>query len=155
MLCIAFDDFSLEPAGLDFGEIQNIVNELEQAFSADKDGTQEGSLLFGQVLFGQQFAESDNGVHGCSYFMTHIRKKFTLGFIGFIGLLGHEVRSFNGQLKLEVGRFQFRSSFIDRFFEVVTMLHEFHLCLDTLFHFLLDFIKHQVEGVDQGADFII
>src|SRR5690606_4642244 len=49
-------------AGLDLGEIQNVVNDGQQDFRGFADGIQVVTLLAGQWAFQQQFGEADDAV---------------------------------------------------------------------------------------------
>ena len=72
----------LDPPGLDFGKIQNIVNERQQPLRADKDLFQIFVLLRRQNVFAaphDQASEPDNRVHWRPEFMTHFGQELRFG----------------------------------------------------------------------------
>ena len=70
----------------DAAHIQNIVDETQQMFCRGIDLFQ---IIPGRIrdrrIIQCDIIQSDNGVHRCSYFMTHVGKEYRLGFIGFFG----------------------------------------------------------------------
>ncbi len=69
-------------AGIDFGEIQNVVDDGEQMLGGVVDLLQ--SLLLGVIrrVALEQISEPQNGVHGGADLVAHVGQKRTLGTVG-------------------------------------------------------------------------
>ncbi len=93
-------------AGFDLGEVQNVVDEVQQAFRARSGQFGVLSLLGIQLGLQEQLRHSNDTVHGGSDLMTHLRQKLRLGNVGQLGLNGHLVGAGDGLLQLLVDLLQ-------------------------------------------------
>ncbi|MNJ39692.1 hypothetical protein D3C77_345700 [compost metagenome] len=73
-------------ARLDLGVIEDVVEDLQQGFTAVLDGGQIAPLDLAQVGILQQGQPSQNAVHGSANFVAHGGEKDRLGPIGLFGL---------------------------------------------------------------------
>ncbi len=83
---IEFDILQLQLAGLDFGEIQQIVDQGKQAAGRGFDDVDVTALLPGQIRFKHQVAHSDDAVNRSAQLVTHLGEEIALGLAGKIGL---------------------------------------------------------------------
>ena len=79
----------MQLAGFDFGQIENVIDDVEQVMSGDGDlGELIALARIGDGAL-EQVGQADNGVHRSADFMAHIGQKFALapagGFGGFLG----------------------------------------------------------------------
>src|SRR4051812_27354872 len=74
-----------DPSGLDLGDIQNVVNQGEKAFSATVDDVQVFALLLGNIAVAQQTREAENGIQRRAQFVAHVAQEGALGAISGIG----------------------------------------------------------------------
>ena len=76
-------DFQL--AGLDFGEIQNVVQDVQQSHGRVLNGAQH-ALLFGQEGSGLQDVDhADDAIHGRADLVAHVGQEFGFGAVGRVG----------------------------------------------------------------------
>ena len=114
------DEF--EFAGLDFRDVENLVDDGQQVACRAAHFAQ--SLELGRIvgIAFDEMGETDDGVHRGADFMAHVGQEGALGAIGFLG-------DFLGQR-------QFAGAGGDQFLEVVAMFFEFGvglaLCRDVV-----------------------
>ncbi len=77
----------LQLASLDLGEVQDIVQQDQQRIAGLMDDVQVLALFVLEFGAQHQFRHSDNGVHRCADFMTHVRQKSALGNTGLLALV--------------------------------------------------------------------
>ena len=83
--------FNGEAAGLDFGQIQQIVDEMQQMIAAALNDFQPGSLLVRQAVVALQHLRiAENPVKRGAKFMAHVRQEFAF----------RPVRGFGGNRRL-------------------------------------------------------
>ena len=70
-----WDRFEIDLPRLDFGQIENIVDDCQQRSARIGDQSQVRLMLGGQIDIEQQRRQSDDAVHRGSNLMTHIGKK--------------------------------------------------------------------------------
>ncbi len=84
--------FQLHLAGLDFGKVQDVVDDGQQGIGAVADSLGEFSLLRSQAGVQQQAGHADHAVHRRANLVAHVSQKGALSLIGRIrshaGLLG-------------------------------------------------------------------
>ena len=80
---------SLQAPGLDLGQIQNVVDKVQQVPAAGMDDFQ----MFGRIrrlaqaaAAAQHLGETQNRVHGGADLVAHIGQELALGFVGGVGL---------------------------------------------------------------------
>ena len=76
------DRFQVQLAGLDLGEIQNVVDDAEQGVGRDFDDLQVFALLGRQFGVQRQFRHADDAVHRGADFVAHVGQEFALGPVG-------------------------------------------------------------------------
>ena len=82
-----------EFAGLDFGEVQNIVEDPQQRLCGRPGQGQVFPLLGGEVGVQQKVRHAQDAVHGRADFVAHVGEELTLGTIGrFCGYAGLDLR---------------------------------------------------------------
>ena len=81
------DLLEFERAGLDLREVENLVDDGEQAVAALPDRLGEHRLLLGQVGVEQQAGHADHAVHRRADFVAHVGQEGRLGDVGRVGLL--------------------------------------------------------------------
>ena len=77
----------LDLAGLDLGEIENVVDQVEQVLAAGMDGVEIFAALFlalGEAA-AQHVGEADDRVHRRADFVAHAGQEFALGAVGGFG----------------------------------------------------------------------
>ncbi|VVN08831.1 hypothetical protein PS659_03748 [Pseudomonas fluorescens] len=79
-------------AGLDFREVENLVDDAQQAVGGFFDGAQVVELAWGQLAFLQQVSETENAVERRADFMTHVGEEFGLDPARFQGFLARQVQ---------------------------------------------------------------
>jgi len=80
--------FQFQSPGLDFGKIENVIDDGQQRLGRAFDA---GHIIaLPRVQFGvlQQLHHPQNPVHWRTDFMAHIGEKFTLGAVGRLGFMG-------------------------------------------------------------------
>ena len=76
-----------DPSRLDFGHIQNIVDQFKQVFAAATDDLQVLPVLDGKGCAAlHQLDKAQNSVEGRAQFVTHIGQKLPFGSTGRFGL---------------------------------------------------------------------
>ncbi len=81
--------FDLYAAGLDLGDVEQVVDQHQQAFTGRTERFDVFLLVGGQGLTArQQGRQADNGVHRRADFVAHGRQELALGDVGGIGALG-------------------------------------------------------------------
>src|SRR6185437_10158102 len=79
-------------AGFDFGEVKDVVDELQKMAAADEDVVAVFELPVVQIaedFVGEHFGESDDGVERRAQFVAHVGEELALGLAGgFGGVLG-------------------------------------------------------------------
>ena len=91
--------FQFHTAGLDLREIEDIVDDIQEAFAAGGDGLRIRALLFIQRRFYEQGGKSDHAVHRSADLMAHGGQEDAFGTIGLFGLM-------TGYLGIPEGLFQ-------------------------------------------------
>ncbi len=76
------DALEFELAGFDLGEIENVVDDLQQRFGGMPDGLRQVPLPRRQLGRLQQLRHADDPVHRGADLMTHAREEFALGAAG-------------------------------------------------------------------------
>ena len=85
-----FGVLELEPAGLDLGEVEDVVDDGQQRLAALADGLGGLALLGREGRIQQQARHADDAIHGRADLVAHHREKLALGDVGLLrGLLGH------------------------------------------------------------------
>ena len=80
----------LEPAGLDLGEVEDVVDDGQQRLAALADGLGGLALLGREGRIQQQARHADDAIHGRADLVAHHREELALGDVGLLrGLLGH------------------------------------------------------------------
>ncbi len=120
--------FQVELARLDFGEIQNIVDDGEQRVAAHADGFDKALLLFRQGRFHQEAGHADHGVERRANLVAHLGEEFgfRLGCIfgGFFGALQFR---FNVLARRHIAR---DAGQADQLPGIIVRGHIAHLCPD-------------------------
>ena len=87
----AIDVFDFEFTRLNFREVENIIDELEQGLCTLLNRMAVLTLLLVELGLQQQLIHADNAIHGRTDFVAHIGEKLALGSVGcfcsFLGLL--------------------------------------------------------------------
>ena len=78
-------DVEVELAGLDLGEVEDVVDDDEERFAADADGAGELALLVRQVGHEQEVGHADDAVHRRADFVAHVGEEFALEPVGRLG----------------------------------------------------------------------
>ncbi len=104
--------FQFQPAGLDLGEIEDIVDQHQEVVAGAPDVVQPFALPCVQFRAVQQAAEADDTVEGRADLMAHVGQKLRLGAIGLQGASVCQVEldvldldGFHGLLQLLGGLF--------------------------------------------------
>ena len=100
------DRFQRELAGLDLGEIEDVVDQAEQCFRAALDGFGVVVLLAVEIGVQQQAGHADHTVHRRADFMAHVGEKIALRTAGLLGRVP-------GLLQLGLGLFAFADILLD------------------------------------------
>jgi len=85
---VKINDLQLQLASLDFGKIQDVIDNVQEHFPGIAHDFGILTLFRGQFGVQEQACHTDDGVHGCPYLMTHVGQKFALGHVGQLGLPG-------------------------------------------------------------------
>ena len=90
---IVVDVLELEPAGLDLGEVEHVVDQREERLRAAADDVDVLALRVVEIGLGENLRHADHAVHGRADLVGDVREKIALGSIGrFRGELGIERR---------------------------------------------------------------
>jgi len=76
--------FQFDLAGLNFGQVKNIVDEIEENFPGRPEHVNISALFGSHGGLPEQFRHPDNGIHGSPDFVAHTGQKITLGLIGTV-----------------------------------------------------------------------
>src|SRR5271157_1834760 len=79
---IEFDGVEFDPAGLDLGEIEDVVDDGEQRIGRGAGGLDALPLLLVELGVERQFRHSQDAVHGSPDFVAHVGEKLALGETG-------------------------------------------------------------------------
>ncbi len=90
----------LEFARLDFGEIENVVNDAQEMIAAGLDGLDTVALFGRKRGVAEEGGHADDGIHGCANLVTHGREKLGLGAGGFLGDAAGLLEGTAGRLKI-------------------------------------------------------
>ena len=91
-----------EPAGLDFRQIENVIDQSQKRVSRRLDCHQVVPLLVREFGAQGQLSHADDPVHGRAYLMAHVGQKLGLGQIGLFRFDGQPIGSRHGALQLAV-----------------------------------------------------
>jgi hypothetical protein len=94
-------------ADFDLGEIQHVVDDVEQGIGALGGGGGKLALALIQLRLLEQFDHAQNTRQRGADFMAHVGQKLALGGARPIGALGHAARFGGGDLQLLVCFFAF------------------------------------------------
>ena len=75
----------LEIAGLNLGEVENVIDHRQQRIATHADGFNIVALLGGELGVEQQARHPDHRVHGRANFMAHVSEKGGFGAVGGLG----------------------------------------------------------------------
>ena len=136
--------FEGEALGLDLGEVEDVVEQVEQLFGGHVDLDQLGQQVRVVDLFEQQVGEAEDGVHRRAQLVAHVGQEGAFGAVGRFG-------GFLGEGELEGAAF-------DQLFEPVPVQPELFeapgqfgaLLFDQLGEVVLD-VGEAVDGLAQGA----
>ena len=97
----------LQLAGLDLGEVEDVVDDAEQRLAARAHGSRRSSRC-SAVRLGvqQQLGHADDAVHGRADLVAHVGQELALGDVGRLGLEGQLVGPLGGGLEPAVGLFR-------------------------------------------------
>src|SRR5688572_1539114 len=124
------DRLKLEPAGLNLGEIEDIVDNGQQRIRRTSSGNEKISLFGGEIGIQCKLGHANHSVEWSPDLMTHIRQKFALGSAGFLSTL-----FFHN--KLQVRLLQFCSTIGNLLLEPFAVVHQLLISgLDLLEHFV-------------------
>ena len=76
---VELDRFEADSPALDFGQVEDAVDQLEQRVAVADDGAQVTPLLVAEVGFHQQIGHPEDRVHRRANFVRHARQEFGLG----------------------------------------------------------------------------
>ncbi len=143
-----FHPLELELARLDLGEIQDVVDDLQQRFGRTSDRFRKMPLARSELGRLQQFRHSHDAVHRRANFVAHARQKLALGAAGPLRRLLGAIGLADGELEVEVGVAQIDRAFFDLLLEKLAVLLQPRVAISNL-------PEHLVEAVDERADFIL
>ena len=83
---IEVDDVDRHLAGLDLGEIEDLVDQREQRAAGARDRAGHVALLGIEAGILQQVAHADDGVERRAQLVAHDREEAALGLVGLLGL---------------------------------------------------------------------
>ncbi len=89
---VKLPDFQVQLPGLDFGKIQDIVDNVQQELTTALNDFGKPLLLRVQVRFQQQSGHADHPVHGGPDFMAHPGQEIGFGPAGHVGLVNGPVK---------------------------------------------------------------
>jgi len=94
----------LDPAGLDLGEIEDVVNQREQGRAGVAHDPHLRALVFGQSPLFQDLEHAEHAVHRRADLVAHGGEEGRLGLIGEFGLVAraHRLFGFLGDALLEL-----------------------------------------------------
>ena len=92
----------LKLARLNFGVVQNIVNDAHHGATRIACDVQHLALISTQGGVGQQLQQTQEAAHGGANFMAHGGQKFILGLSGFLGCCFFDGQGMVGQLQCEL-----------------------------------------------------
>ena len=75
----------LEPAGLDLGKVEDLVDDDEQRLARAPDRIGKKALLFRKLGLGKKLGHADDAVHGGAQLVAHIGEKDRLGPVCVLG----------------------------------------------------------------------
>ncbi|OPZ57101.1 MAG: hypothetical protein BWY87_01697 [Deltaproteobacteria bacterium ADurb.Bin510] len=90
------------PAGLDLGEVQDVVDDGQQGLAARLEHGGQALLAAVKLRVPQDLDDADHAVHGRADLVAHVGQKLALGHAGALGLLDQQVGAFDGLLELAV-----------------------------------------------------
>jgi hypothetical protein len=93
---VEIEYFEGELARLDLGEIQDVVDQGQQGFSAGEDGLGVAALLVGKLRVQQERGHPDDTVHGRANLVAHIGQELALCSARPFGLHSHGIRPSRG-----------------------------------------------------------
>src|SRR4028119_2136080 len=67
----------LQLTGLNFGKVEDVVNDCEECLTATVDGFNEIALFFCQFGVEQQLSHANHSIHWSANFMAHRCQKLT------------------------------------------------------------------------------
>ena len=79
--------FELELAGLDFGKVEDVIDDGEQSVGAAAGGFDVFALFVGQFGIQKQGGHADDAIHGRADFVAHVGQEFRFGERGFLKFL--------------------------------------------------------------------
>ena len=79
--------FQVDLAPFDLGEVEDVVDDRQQALAGGEDMAHPLPWLGGQVLQFQQLRQSQHGIHRGADFMAHVGQELALGGIGPFGVV--------------------------------------------------------------------
>ena len=82
-----YKDLEVEFSRLNFGEIEDIIDNAQQRIRTSANYFGIITLLSCQFGIQQQAGHANHAVQGCAYLVARICQKLTLCFAGFQGLL--------------------------------------------------------------------
>ena len=81
--------FEVHATGLDFGEVEDVIDDDEEGFCAAADGGDEVALLGGEIGLLEELGKAEDPVHGGTDFVGHGGEEFAFGAVGeFCGFFG-------------------------------------------------------------------
>ena len=98
----------LEFAGLDLGEVEDVVDDREQRLGAALHREREVALLRVKVRVEEQRRHPDDAVHGRADLVAHVGEELALGRVRGLSFHGQLVGSGDGELEVAVGRLGLR-----------------------------------------------
>ena len=143
------DAFHFQLAGLDFGQIQNVVEDAQQGQRRVVDGVEHAPLRGIQLGLLEDVDHAHHAIHGRANLMAHVGQKFRFAAVGRIGGLFRQFQAHQGALGefntgLQVGGF-----LCDQFFQAGAVVVEFGISLrgggDVPAH------PHHAQGVALGV----
>ncbi len=143
-----FDALEFEFARLDFREIQDIVDDLQQRFGGMRNGFREVPLACSEFGPLQEFRHAHDAVHRRTNFVTHTRKKLAFGAAGPLRRLLGSICFADCKLEVQVGIAQIYRALLDLLLEELAVLLQPRVAMPNL-------PEHLIEAVDERADFIV
>ena len=107
--------FQLYFARFDFGDIENVVDEIEETDAITLRDFDAAALFGGEGSRGQNVGHADYGIEGGADFVTHLREEVTFGAGGAFGFVAFDFEF--GAEALDFVLFQFevmRELLVDR-----------------------------------------
>ena len=135
-------------AGLDLGEVQDVVDDREQRVRRALDRVGETALPRVECRIEQQLGHAEDTVHRCADLMTHPRQKLALGATGVLGLSPRLLVLANGLAQFCIGRFEAVGALRDQRFQALPMRAQFRIAI-------FDLTDHRVETPQQRAKLIV